>query len=412
MKVNNLRPTRPQDSLDWLLNRVDQDHTVPFGQKAASASEGINYRTSDGSKYRWDGDTVADYDRRIREGQEAVEDATSHLVETEHKLSDARDRISSVESDTTPGAIGDTAADQINGRKLLVGRDAILTGTVDVAQLNVTEELSAEVVEAMSVEAKKLVVTEDAILNRATVVESLVTPELVAERIDVKRLGADMVTAGAIQTDTGERRGMKITDDGIEGYDESGAQTMRIDGKNNLLVGDLATAPQSATGVKITSRGSLAAVDFYSDIESSSSYSPHGAAWFDAPSGNITGSALHLGATVNQDMKTGDPEIILAPLQKGIAFNSKFLNGQAMKFGTVESKLDSGQWVDLDVKFGDSMPDGGSVLVFISPITEGGGECAVGVKEADRNGFKAVVKNVSNRDIGYAWVKWMAINRG
>ncbi|MGK4186784.1 hypothetical protein AB0X98_01170 [Rothia koreensis] len=401
----------PADSLRMILGQATTTHTRPFGQKAAKSGEGINYGTSTGQVLRWDGDAVADYDARIREAKQLVVEATAGLDQAEAGLAEARDRISQVEAGTTPEAIGSTAAGQINQNRLLVGRDAILTGTVDVAQLNVTEQMSAEIVRAMSTETRQLVVTEDAILNRATIIESLVTPELVADRIDVRDLGARMVTAGAIQTDPNQSQGIKITDAGIEGFDQNSQQTMRIDGKNNLLIGDLATAPKSQTGVKITSRGSLAAIDMFSNIEPDSAYAPHGAAWFDAPSGNMLGSAMHLAATMSPSLQNGDPEIVLAPLQKGIAFNPKFLNGQAMKFGVVESpNLGKDQWVTMNVRFGSAMPTGGSVMVFVSPITADGGECAVGIKDCTQTGFTAIVKNVAGRATGYAWMKWMAVN--
>ena len=137
--------------------------------------------------------------------------------------------------------LGETVAEQLNVTKKLVARDAIVDGTLDVAQLNVTEAMSAQIVSAMSLESKKLIVTEDAILNRATVVQSLVTPELIADRINVNSLGARLVTAGAIQTNTAANQGIKISNAGIIGYAADGKQTMNIDGKTNKIVGEFYT---------------------------------------------------------------------------------------------------------------------------------------------------------------------------
>lgn len=138
--------------------------------------------------------------------------------------------------------LGTTVADQLNVRKLLRGRDAIISGTLDVAQLNVTGEMSAKiistatlqarqgfftdgltaqdatllgttvaeklvvtdafsarVVNAMTAQTKQLVVTEDAILNRATVVQSLVTPELIASKVDARYLRADNIKTGLLE---------------------------------------------------------------------------------------------------------------------------------------------------------------------------------------------------------------------
>lgn len=147
--------------------------------------------------------------------------------------------------------LGNTTAEQLNVTKKLVARDAIVDGTLDVAQLNVTEQMAAEIVNAMSVNAKKLVVTEDAIMNQLTVIQNIVTPELVAERINVKNLGAALVTAGALQTDDAANRGVKITSAGINAWDTTGRQTLRLNGADNLLTGQLATGDETVGRIKL-----------------------------------------------------------------------------------------------------------------------------------------------------------------
>lgn len=147
--------------------------------------------------------------------------------------------------------LGVTVAEELNFTKLLRGRDAIIDGTLDVAQLNVTEQMAASIVNAMSVTAKKLVVTEDAIMNQLTVIQNIVTPELVAERINVKNLGAALVTAGALQTDSATSRGVKITSAGINAWDLAGRQTIRLNGADNLLVGSLATGDTTTGRIRI-----------------------------------------------------------------------------------------------------------------------------------------------------------------
>lgn len=138
--------------------------------------------------------------------------------------------------------LGTTVADTLNVTGMLRGRDAILDGTLDVAQLNVTggmaakiilasdvnarrgfftegltaqdaallgstvaenltvtDTLASRVVQAMTAETKKLIVTDDAILNRATVVQSLVTPELIAQKVDARYLRADNIKTGLLE---------------------------------------------------------------------------------------------------------------------------------------------------------------------------------------------------------------------
>lgn len=147
--------------------------------------------------------------------------------------------------------LGETVAERLNVTKKLVARDAIVNGTLDVAQLNVTEAMSAEIVSAMSLESKKLVVTEDAILNRATVVQSLVTPELIADKINVNNLAAQLVTSGAIQTDPSANRGVKITNAGVNAWDANGVQTIRLNGSDNLLMGQFSTGDSTAGRIRV-----------------------------------------------------------------------------------------------------------------------------------------------------------------
>lgn len=404
----------PVDSLRMILGEATTTHTRPFGQKAASVGEGINYGTSTGQVLRWDGDAVADYDARISEAKQLVVEATDGLNKAGQKLEDARERIGAVEAGTTPEAIGSTAADQINSNKLLVGRDAILTGTLDVAQLNVTEEMAAEVVRAMSTETKQLVVTEDAILNRVTVIQDIVTPQLVAERINVQDLGARLVTAGAIQTDADLNRGIKITNTGIQGYTETGTQSINIDGKSNLLVGDLYTMVGVDTGVAITTRGSLSAIDMYSGTPkgSSGTVTPHGALWFDAPDDNPYKTALNIGASLGTTIDTSNPLISLNPAYASMAFHSKIdPNGTAICSGKIETPaIASGGYKDWTVNFNVPMRSDGSVAVFLSPVSEKLTEWAWVVQDATRTGFKIRVVNKSSNSSGYCWFKWMAVN--
>lgn len=83
--------------------------------------------------------------------------------------------------------LGKAITNDLNVRGTLRGRDAILDGTLDVAQLNVTDSMAAALVNAMSVNTRRLVVTEDAILNRATVVNGLVTNQLEALNVTAER---------------------------------------------------------------------------------------------------------------------------------------------------------------------------------------------------------------------------------
>jgi hypothetical protein len=236
--------------------------SVPHGLKVAQPGEGVTYYATNGQKYTWNGDTIAKYNERLNEATKIVEAAKQSIQNTETALADAESRIRAIEKGGGGGgkAISDDkiAEAAIAGIKKLTsppfnGRDLIVPGTLDVRQLNVTEKLAAEIVSAMSAETKKLVVTEDAILQRATVIENIVTPELIAKKIQVEQLASQIITSGLLQTSIAHDQGVKINAAGIQAFDANGMQQVKIDasGKDNYFIGTLRTAREGRPGVKI-----------------------------------------------------------------------------------------------------------------------------------------------------------------
>lgn len=404
--VRDQRPLRPDDSLKRLINNLNTPASVPHGVKVAQPNERVVFYDSSYVARTWDGDAIADFDSRIAEGKAEIVRVSDSLVGAESELSRARERISAVEADTTAEAIGSTAADQINSRRLIVGRDAILTGTVDVAQLNVTGELSAEVVKSMSSETKKLVVTEEAILNKATVVQSLVTPELVAHKIS-----SALITGSTIQTSAAPNEGVKIDATGYKSYDSSGNLAVNLDGKNNFVHGTFHTAPDGKAGIKISQTTLVAGIDYYPTTAGMNDTYPnrHGAVWFDSSS-RFSENGLIMSATQRAGVVDSDPTVLLMP-QLGIAFNGRFANnvGTAMQTGvTLGNSIEKGGWWTLNVTFDKPLTT--DPAVFISPVTENGVECAIGIKTATRFGFTATVTHsTATRSSGKAWLKWIAM---
>lgn len=257
------RPTNPGDTLRHLVQQLRTPASVPHGLKVAQPGEGVTYYATNGQKYTWNGDTIAKYNERLNEATKIVEAAKQSIQNTETALADAESRIRAIENGGGGGggkAISDDkiAEAAIAGIKKLAsppfnGRDLIVPGTLDVRQLNVTEKLAAEIVSAMSAETKKLVVTEDAVLQRATVIENIVTPELISKKIQVEHLASQIITSGLLQTSTAPDRGVKINAEGIQAYDANGLQQVKIDamGKDNYFIGTLRTAREGRPGVKI-----------------------------------------------------------------------------------------------------------------------------------------------------------------
>lgn len=252
------RPTRASDTLREQMRRLRVPASTPHGIKIATAAEATLYLDSTGAARRWDGDTIASFDARLSEATKVVSQARQTLQKAELGLVEAESRIQAVEQQTSKDAITKKA---VAGLKSLsepwIGRDMIVPGAIDVRRLNVTEGLAAQVVRAMSAETKKLVVTEDAILARATVIEGLAASEVVAQK---------MVTSGMLQTTKEARRGVKITRDGIAAYNHLGEQTVKIDagGNENEFRGTFHTSDKSKPGISILTeagRGAAGSVD-------------------------------------------------------------------------------------------------------------------------------------------------------
>lgn len=302
------RPTRPADTLRELVQRLRTPASTPHGVKVAGPNEATMYTDNTGRVHRWDGDTIGDFDTRISEAAKVVESARGTISKAEEALTQSEERIKAVEAATTPEKITDTAVAGIKNKAVagpvFDGRSLIVPGTIDARQLNVTEQLAAQVVRAMSAEVKRLVVTEDAILQRATVIEGIVTPELVAQRVRVDDIAAKMITSGALQTDRAARRGVKISSDGITAFNAAGEQTVKIDasGTENYFIGTFSTAARNKAGLTAYSTpargvtGSMASVIEMRPLDADQK-APNGVIRMD-PQG-----ALHIGMRA-----TGAPE--------------------------------------------------------------------------------------------------------
>ena len=353
--------------------------------------------------------------------------------------------------------LGTTVADQLNVRKLIRGRDAILSGTVDVAQLNVTGEMSAKiistatlqarqgfftdgltaqdatllgttvaeklvvtdafsarVVNAMTAQTKNLVVTEDAILNRATVVQSLVTPELITQKADIGVLAANMVSTGAlvakdstgsVQINSGGitaqdatpsgtfTRQVKLTPAGLTGGTRT-TQTVRIDGQNNWMVGTFSTA-ENGQRVKISNVGNTAAIDLYA----SRSTSDHVGVWYDSPDTNVLNSVGRVLAISGSSYTRDSPGLEMWPMRGTFGFRGRWQQEtDATKFVEIfnNNGLDAGAWVQLEIPFQSAFPTNNSLLFpLVSPERSSGADIVVMVRSVTASSITLVAVNKS-----------------
>ena len=88
-----------------------------------------------------------------------------------------------------------------------VTTDKLLAGAVTAEKITVTEALSANIVDAMSLNSKKLVVTEEAILNHATLIGDTVVDNI---NVTGKLIGTDGVFTGTVDFENVNVTGTQI----------------------------------------------------------------------------------------------------------------------------------------------------------------------------------------------------------
>lgn len=270
----NIRNPELGDSIRKLINRTESLSTVPHGVKEAGPDEGTRYVAPDGGTLYLDGAKLLQWDIQISEAKQALEDAQLLVSETGSALDDVELRLNSL------------------GTEL----DDFQAGNIDV-----TGTLAAKLVQAMDIQTKRLVVTEDAILQHVTAIEGIVTSDLVAERIVLSDLGYDLMQEAAL-TVTGPTGTVELTGSGYQAWNSQNELTVRLNGWDNLITGTLSTAPAGTRSV-ISTRNGISAMDFYADDSEA-----HAAIYFEK---NATGATYNLGlfampdSGLNPDTATG-----------------------------------------------------------------------------------------------------------
>lgn len=291
--------------------------------------------------------------------------------------------------------LGTLTADQINSRRLIRGRDAILSGTVDVAQLNVTGAMSAEIVKAMDVQARRGIFTEGLTAQDATLLGTTV-----AETLNAGTVAARIMTSGMLQTTTAANRGVKINSTGINAWNDAGTQTMRLNGTSNYITGTFATAEKEQR-VEIKSGGSVAAADFYGSGQTVD----HLGVWHQADQGDATASRI-----ISQNGMTRireNPGMIMWPFRGDFSFTGRWSrNTDTVKmFSLVNySGLPGGGWVDLKFTYPVAFPTTYSELIPVMSVeSRSGAECTINTRtnNADSISFRVVNKSTNPTDVLY-----------
>ena len=300
--------------------------------------------------------------------------------------------------------LGTTVADSLKTNKL-VARDVVAAGTVDLAQLNVTGTMSAEIARFMDTTAKRLIVTDDAILNRATIVKSLVTPELISDKIQAQTVGAKLMSANALES-VSSHGTVRMNSAGLFAWDAAGELTVSLGTGYNFLTGDLQTAV-SGTRARISTRDILSAIDFFAGGQAD-----HGGMWYQGG----TTKAMTLGAMPDDgfDPKTS-ASMTFWGKTRSVSINAMMGNSPGHQHGYfswggsgIPANGSSGEvWR----QYYSPLAPGSKVFLYFQAETRSGARVIVTQTSVDDEGFSFVVNNLSNFNTGLIYIWWTAVAR-
>lgn len=363
------------DTLRRLVNRTDASATTPHGLKVAEPGEGTTYHMADGGTLFMDG-------AKFLEIQSTLDSAQLQLEESQTTVDAVQSDLNQVELDLS--TLSGDYTDFVNGN------------------LAVNGTLAAQVVQAMDVQTKNLVVTEDAILNRATVIEGIVTSELVAQRIVISDLGYDLMQQAAL-TVTGPQGTVELSGSGYKAWNAQNQLTVDLNGSANLLTGDIQTAP-AGTRALISTRSSTSAIDFFVGAAAD-----HGGLWYDGD----TKKTMTLGVMPD----AGFDPVTSASLR----FD---LNARAMRVDAamgLSSRQTHGyfQWNapgipangksgEVEVIYSGFVPGAGKPYVTFTPEFSSGANITVINTMSGTDRMKFIVHNNSNFASGFGYVWWRA----
>lgn len=282
--------------------------------------------------------------------------------------------------------LGKTVAKSLTVEKL-TGRDAILTGTVDVSQLNVTGEMAGTIARFMDLQARRAIFTEGMTANESTLLGTTV-----AEAINAGTVASRIMTGGLLQTTAAANRGVKIDNSGIRAWDGSGRQTMNINGTSNYLTGEFSTA-SSGQRVKISNNSSIAAVDLYA----SRSTDDHVGIWYDSPDTNVLNAVGRVLAIAESSYSRNSPGLEMWPMRGTFGFRGRWQQEtDATKFVEIfnNNGLAAGAWVQLEIPFQSPFPTNNSLLFpLVSVERVYGGDVVVMVRAITASSITLVAVN-------------------
>lgn len=276
--------------------------------------------------------------------------------------------------------LGETVAESINITGKLRGRDAILSGTVDVGQLNVTGAMSAEIVKAMDIQARRGIFTEG-----LTAAEATLLGTTVAENLNAGTVASRIMTSGLLQTTTAANRGVKIDNNGIRAWDSSGRQTVQINGTSNYITGSFSTA-ETGQRVRIRNASTVAGIDFFA----SNNTDDHLGIWYDSPDSNVLNAVAKIQAMTSVQNTRENPALFMWPMRGTFGFQGRWgQDTDATKFVVLTNfaGLGPGAYNTITINYQSAFPTNNSLRCpFVSVESATGADVmATAVQQTESN---------------------------
>lgn len=341
-------------------------NTTPYGQVMIEAGEGTTYQLDDGSTLYVDGVEMAAWRSDLAIAKQTIADTDLELDAIEQDLLDMDQEVVSIKG-----------------------------GNIDVPG-----ELAAKVVNAMDINTKRLVVTEDAILNQVTVIEGIVTPELVSQRIVLTDLGQDLMQEAAL-TVVGPGGTVQLSGSGYQAWNVAGDQTVRLDGMDNVIVGTFRTAFEGSR-IRLSKTNNQALIELYGDN------SPNRTLMWQSTAGRLNlYSQLDHSQSVSTTKDTG---ITIDSGTDDIYLNGRLGVSRSIQKGQINwSSFAAGQYMTLQtVTF--HMPFKTIPFITCQAQSQNSTDVVITLRSRSTTGFTYnIVNQSSNNATGALRMDWIAI---
>lgn len=410
----NVKPTLG-DSVRRLFDVATKGNTGSPGVTVFGSNDGFVFQSSSGRVTTWDASKMIEVADRLHETELIlvesairIDDANVVLEEADQRIVDASKtaelaRLELGEGDpseavaeklaasvgmfshlvVTESAIlnhttllGTTVAEELNVTGQLIGRDAIFTGTIDVAQLNVTEQMSSTLVSAMTVETKKLIATE----------------EIIAANISIGTTGHELMQQGALSV-AGPAGVVELTGSGYKAWNADGVLTANLNGYDNVITGSFQTA-ETGQRVRIKNAGSIAAVDLFASNQGDD----HLGIWYLSAS-DPADSVAYIQAMPTLSNGPENPGINLYPNRGTFAFQGEWEDdSNSMKAIRLVNSAGLGpnEWTSVWVNYQTPFPMGDVVYYPMISVGTGAGVPVVATSDGhDHTGVRLQVNNLS-----------------